>query len=455
MNFVRRLQFHRIVFVVLALVAVRPIHFAAAQGEEASTIGIDPHSKNDNDINIEIQTFVQHHYQQAAITAANQDVSSSLWVITESEMGDEMLFVLDNLDRRTDVTSNIDNKRGGMCGCRSRHSSIPTENRSEEEEVVVEEEACATADTTQQLAVVGIIGYVRPGILGRFCLWEDGRIDSFLSRRVLHVSKVAPAPSLAQLVDLIDDQGPAQTCLPGAHRGLLFETMELLCFALGHKPAVVRQRQQKTNGGGTHLSLLNGVPANLFVPHTRIIWTWLLSEQQEGNNNNKVWRGLSKVTWGNEDEANPPFEHSLIFAHDPVLGQRLVDLHVQDASVPAQADDLATANYIAQVGHALGYPRSEVQIYLDTSGVIPLDMPPQEVDDALERAFGSNTADDIDDSTTCHSNNIGEGGECRHNQPHQELPGFREFLDSSEAKELSPKLMRQVVEPLDALFFVH
>ena len=417
----------RYLFLVLALAALT---VALSSTEETA--------HHHDTTGIEIQTFV--HDAIHWLENNSDQVSPLLWVITESEWGNELLFVVDDVGQRANVVSNDihhNNDDGhNLCGCRSGESSTETGGEP------------GTCDNSNALAVVGIIGYIRPGHMGRFCLWEDGRIDSFMSRRVLHAAKVAPAPTLSELVNLIDDDGPANTCLPGAYRGLLFETMELLCFALGHKPALIRQRQQQMGGGGSNVSLLNGVPANLFVPHTKILWTWLLRQRN-------VWRGLSQVTWGSPEEGNPPFEHSLIFARDPGLGQKLVDLHVQDASVPHQADDIATARYIAQVGHALGYPGHEVRIYLETSGVIPVDMPREVIDNAMEEAFGSMAT--LDDNNNCNNQEgeVDNDERCSNrNQKFEELPGFRAFLESNEAQELSPKPMRDVVEPLDNFFFL-
>lgn len=292
-------------------------------------------------------------------------------------------------------------------------------------------------------AAVGIIGYFRPGTVKRFCLWEDGWIDSFMSRKTVRVATVGAAPSLKSLVALIDEKGPEETCVPPAYRGILYETMELLCFAMGHKPAVIRQRQIH----GTHhnnLNLLSGVPGNLFVPHTRVMITWLLSLKDD------VWRGVSRTQWDPDPPMHdPPFEHALVMARDAHLGQHLVDLNVQDASVPHQENDVATANYIAHVGAALGYSQKEVRFYLETAGIINLDYLSEE-----ERKEIHDNAMELGYETFGFDCSNGDGQECRQTQQYPEIPSFRAFLESEEATHLSTKTFHQAVEPIDVVFLL-
>lgn len=384
-------------------------------------------------IHYSVQDFVLAALQNDT-TTTNTIRNDTFWLInvrdfTPTEHSDELLFVVDS--------ASPTHAKYCQRGCRPPPGQDCPADHS--------------ATGTTFIQAVGIIGYFRPGLLQRWCLWQDGIIDSFQSRKWLQATTVSQAPSLKDLVATIDERGPSETCIPPGHRGIFWETLEILCFALGHKPALIRQRQIHNPNGGHHtLGLLQGVPASLFVPHTRLLLEWILTKTP-------VWRGLSKVTWDVQDQLL--FEHSIILSHAPVLGQQLVDLKVQDASVPAQPSVEATAHYIAQVGAALGYTRREVKNYLETSAAIAPEHRNQSMmDQAMARAFDNN---DQGDDNRC----IAEGGEgeqqesCRPNhnpsqQTYPELANFRAFLESDEALHVSTKLFHQVMEPLDDIFVV-
>ncbi|KAH8047512.1 hypothetical protein JL720_16085 [Aureococcus anophagefferens] len=168
----------------------------------------------------------------------------------------------------------------------------------------------------------------------------DAAVDAFGEA----APSVAPGLSIAgYLADWIDES-PTR-CLP-SERGLLFEAVELLCFCLGYKPVVLRQRLLR-GGGGAHNAVVHGAPGNLWSPHTRAVLAWLTT----GPGRAEVWRGAARNEWGDGDD--PPFEDSLVFAHAAThadAGRRLVELRAQDASVPGQASRDATAEFIAETG---------------------------------------------------------------------------------------------------------
>ena len=302
------------------------------------------------------------------------------------------------------------------CACAQEEEEVPVaqfvaEKTRDGELWVLDDDMLFTVDGACEKGV-SVIGYVRPETIARFCIAENG-VTSQMSRRHFRGRVIRKAPSLKDLAKQIDDH--PERCWPST-RGLFFETIELLCFAMGRKPAVVRQRQARS-GGAASTAVLLGVPANMFVPQTQSIFKWLLTQS--------VWRGLSKNHWG--DGPDPPFEHSVVFARDPLLGQFLVDLHVQDASVPAQPSEYDKALYIARVGLHLGYPEPQVRNYLETSGMLS-DFP--HIDAVLAHAREEHRFPTIN----------------------SELPGFRAFLDN-DSMTCSPDSLRSVVAPLDALAF--
>ena len=211
---------------------------------------------------------------------------------------------------------------------------------------------------------VAVAAYIRPDTVSRFCLRGGGGggggvVDGPRSRRRFVWTAASAAPTLRAMAAAIEaDPG---SCLPSA-RGLLFEAVELLCFALGFKPVVLRQRLLK-GGGGARNAVVHGAPGNLFSPHTKAVLAWLQADARDG-----VAVASSRNSWADSDEEDdPPFEESLVVARaDGYLGaaSRLVALRAQDASVPGQGSDDATAAYIAEVGRLLGYPRASVRAYV-------------------------------------------------------------------------------------------
>ncbi|KAH8065646.1 hypothetical protein JL722_19 [Aureococcus anophagefferens] len=198
---------------------------------------------------------------------------------------------------------------------------------------------------------LSIAGYVRPDTVSRFCLRPGGRraVDSRRSRRVFTFGAA----------------------------------VELLCFCLGYKPVVLRQRLLR-GGGGAHNAVVHGAPGNLWSPHTRAVLAWLTT----GPGRAEVWRGAARNEWGDGDD--PPFEDSLVFAHAAThadAGRRLVELRAQDASVPGQASRDATAEFIAEVGRLLAYPADSVRAYMADEMLVGYE--PRLVDRALDRGAAS------------------------------------------------------------------
>ncbi|KAH8044309.1 hypothetical protein JL721_12891 [Aureococcus anophagefferens] len=205
------------------------------------------------------------------------------------------------------------------------------------------------------------------------------RVDSAAVAASSAFGAVAAAPALRELADWIDES-PTR-CLP-SERGLLFEAVELLCFCLGYKPVVLRQRLLR-GGGGAHNAVVHGAPG-ICGRRTRAVLAWLTT----GPGRAEVWRGAARNEWGDGDD--PPFEDSLVFAHAAThadAGRRLVELRAQDASVPGQASRDATAEFIAEVGRLLAYPADSVRAYMADEMLVGYE--PRLVDRALDRGAAS------------------------------------------------------------------
>lgn len=212
--------------------------------------------------------------------------------------------------------------------------------------VVVDDDWCSASES------LSVVLYARPQTIGRYCMSLDGRLRSRQSSREFLAKSVRPAPLWRELVTSIETD--PRRCLPSSERGLLFETIELLCFGLGYKPSVVRQRQA-TGGGAASNALVNGAPAALFTPHTHGLLTHLLGRED-------VWIGESKNEWTINGETL--YEESIVIARHAAIGRRLVDLKAQDASVPGQKDDRTKALFIVEVGSLLGYPKEDIKKYI-------------------------------------------------------------------------------------------
>lgn len=295
---------------------------------------------------------------------------------------------------------------------------------------VVEEEGwCGNRIDTSgnSVASVSVVAYARPQTVGRFCLYADGWLWSRQSSRSFAVSRVQPAANWSELVHWIETE--PRRCLP-SERGLLFEAIELICFGLGYKPLGMRQRQA-TGGGAAANAQFLGAPAALFAPHTRLLLAYLLARPD-------VWIGESRNEWHIDDTR--PYEESIVLARTPVYenaGKRLIELRAQDASVPGQADDHATASFIAEVGRLLGYPRHDVKTYIFDEMVPGYPHVELALDAAHSRAqqvVGDYYADFV----------VGDP-----NFKLPELPGFRDDLDKL---KLDASSLLDLIRPLDFLY---
>lgn len=178
-----------------------------------------------------------------------------------------------------------------------------------------------------------IVGYSRPDTLSRFC-YKDGE---FRSLHKVFNGDVTPAPSFGDLLTAI--QRKPSKCLP-KERGLFFEAIELICFALGYKAVVLRQRYNR------------GHPLPLFEPHVQELMKYLLGRSD-------VITMTSKNQWATG------YEETLVFAREMPTAVALVELRAQDATVPGHDTDRDKAVFIAKVGRLLGYPHDSIVDYLD------------------------------------------------------------------------------------------
>jgi hypothetical protein len=197
---------------------------------------------------------------------------------------------------------------------------------------------------------VPIVGFTRQDTINEFEIMGGSSQAVVTSERYHHslvITEIADAPILMEMAEQI--QNDPTVCLP-EQRDILHDANEILCFILGYKHVLVRQR---LNSATTHGATLNGVPFGLFTPYVRVLLNFLFESPS-------VWRGVSINHYQFWEEA-------YVFAHpgyEP-FAERLVELKVQDASIPGQPNEESTLGYILAVGMLLGYPTDAVHEYAE------------------------------------------------------------------------------------------
>jgi hypothetical protein len=198
---------------------------------------------------------------------------------------------------------------------------------------------------------VPIVGFCRQDTINKFEMVDTGRGQALVSSKRFHhrmiIQEVTAAPTLLEMAEKMK-LNPS-LCLP-EQRDILHDANEILCFALGYKHILIRQR---LNSAVTHGATLNGAPFGLFTPYAQVLLKLLLDSPS-------VWKGVSRNHYQFWEEA-------YVFAHPGYeqFAERLVEMKVQDASIPAQPNQESTLGYILAVGMLLGYPQDAVKEYAE------------------------------------------------------------------------------------------
>jgi len=174
----------------------------------------------------------------------------------------------------------------------------------------------------------------------------DMLLYSSLSPKLLHVRDFENSLTMKQIIARVE-ANPG-LCSPD-ERDLYFEVQEIVCFGLGYKQVVLRQRiLTHQENSGQMVSMAKSV----YSPYIPPLIEYL-------TNHDDVGYRISTNHWGE-------IEDTFVFYHRGFknTADLMVELKVQDTTIPGQNSKLEKIIYAVLCGRMLGYSEKSTYDYV-------------------------------------------------------------------------------------------